>query len=123
MKLGYLIAAIILFAIEVLIALFVRDDFIRPYIGDVLAIALVYVALRAAAPLSVLQAVALTLAIALAIEISQALNLLGALGLGDSRIARIVLGGVFDWADLVAYTVGAAIIFAVERVLYERLQA
>lgn len=30
---AYLMAAIILFAIEVLIALFVRDDFIRPCIG------------------------------------------------------------------------------------------
>lgn len=122
-KLMYLIAAIILFAIEVLIALYVRDDFIRPYIGDVLAIALLYTVLRAVSPLSVMQAIALTLAIAFAIEIAQALNFLDAIGLRNNAFARIILGGVFDYADLIAYAVGAAIIFAVERVLYERLHA
>lgn len=119
---AYLIAAIILFAIEVLIALFVRDDFIRPYIGDVLAVALVYTALRAATPLPLIPALATTLAIAFAIEIAQALNFLDAIGLRDNTIARTILGGVFDWSDLVAYTVGAAIIFAAEK-LYERLHA
>jgi hypothetical protein len=112
---GYLAVAIVLFAIETLIALYVRDSFVRPYVGDVLAVALVYTALRAVTPLGVYQALALTLAIALAIEVSQALNLLGTLGLGDNAVARTVLGGVFDWADLAAYAVGAAIISLVER--------
>ena len=120
---AYLIAALILFAIEVLIALFIRDDFIRPYIGDVLAVALVYTALRAATPLKLIPALATTVAIAFAIEIAQALNLLDAIGLRDNTIARTILGGVFDWSDLIAYAAGAALIFAIERVLYERLQA
>lgn len=110
----YLIAAILLFAIEVLIALFVRDDFIRPYVGDVLAIGLVYATLRALTPLSFPQALALTLAIALVIELAQAFGLLGALGLADNELARIVLGGVFDWHDLAAYAAGGAIIAALE---------
>jgi hypothetical protein len=48
----YAITALAIFAIEVLIALFVRDAFIRPYLGDVLAVALVHTALRAVTPLS-----------------------------------------------------------------------
>ncbi|MEQ1491080.1 MAG: DUF2809 domain-containing protein [Terricaulis sp.] len=119
-KSGYLIAAIILFAIEVLIALFVRDNFIRPYIGDVLAVALVYTALRAATPLKLVPALATTLAIAFAIEIAQALNVLDAVGLRDNTIARTILGGVFDWFDLVAYTAGAAIIVAIEQIRVRR---
>jgi hypothetical protein len=114
LRFGYLAVAIVLFAIETLIALYVRDDFIRPYVGDVLAVALVYAALRAVTALGVYQALALTLAIALTIELSQALNLLGALGLGANPIARTVLGGVFDWADLAAYAAGAAIILVIE---------
>lgn len=110
----YLVAAIVLFGIEVCIALFVRDDFVRPYVGDVLAVAFVYAALRAITPLSVLQALAVTLAVALAIEVAQALNGLAALGLEDNRFARIVFGGVFDWADLGAYAAGAALIGALE---------
>lgn len=117
----YLIAALILFAIEVLIALFVRDTFIRPYIGDVLAVALVYTALRAATPLTLIPALATTLAIAFAIEAAQALNFLDAIGRRDNAVARTILGGVFDWSDLGAYAAGAAIIFAIERALYPRL--
>ena len=108
----YLIAAILIFAIEVLIALFVRDDFVRPYLGDVLAIGFVYAALRALTPLSFPQALAVTLAIALVIELAQAFGLLGALGLADNELARIVLGGVFDWHDLAAYAAGGSIIAA-----------
>jgi Protein of unknown function (DUF2809) len=111
---AYLIAAIVLFAIETLIALFVHDDFVRPYLGDVLAIALVYTTLRAITPLGAMRALALTLAIALAIEIGQAFHIASALGLGENRIARVVLGGVFDWRDLIAYAAGGAIIAAIE---------
>jgi hypothetical protein len=114
-KLGYLIVAAVLFAIEVVIALYVRDDVIRPYVGDVLAITLVYAALRAFTPLSVFRALVLTLVIAVAIEVAQALNLLAALGLSGSVVARTVLGGVFDWADLAAYSAGAMLVVAIER--------
>ena len=113
---AYLIAAMILFAIEVCIALFVHDNFIRPYIGDVLAVAFVYTALRAATPLKLIPALAATLAIAFTIEIAQALNFLDAVGLRDNIIARTILGGVFDRSDLIAYTAGAAIIVAIEQI-------
>ena len=110
----YALAALILFAIEVCIALFVRDAFIRPYIGDVLAVGLVYAALCAITPLRMIPAIAITLAIALVIEIAQAMNLLGAIGLADNQLARIVLGGAFDWLDLAAYAAGAILVAAVE---------
>ena len=116
----YLIAAIVLFAVEVFIALFVRDDFVRPYVGDVLAIGIVYATLRALTPLSFPQALALTLTIALAIELAQAFGLLRALGLADNELARIVLGGVFDWHDLAAYAAGGAIIAALETLTARR---
>ena len=112
----YLLAAIILFAVEVVIALFVRDAFIRPYVGDVLAVALVYTVLRAATPLSLRSALGLTLVIAVMIEIAQAAKILGALGLGDNELARIIFGGSFDWMDLIAYAVGGIVVVIVELV-------
>lgn len=110
----FIIAAVTLFAIEVVIALFVRDAFIRPYIGDVLAVALVYAVLRAATPLSLRSALGITLAIAVMIEVAQAAKLLGALGLGENELARIIFGGSFDWLDLLAYAVGGIVIVLVE---------
>lgn len=120
MKGAYLIVAIALFAVEVLIALFMRDEFVRPYVGDVLAVAFVYAALRAVTPLGLAPALGLTLAIALGVEIAQALNLLDAIGLRDNAVARTVLGGVFDWADLAAYTAGAVLVLIAERVMPPR---
>lgn len=111
---GYAIAALVIFLVEVVIALFVRDAFIRPYIGDVLAIALVYAALCAVTPLRLGSALTVTLAIAVVIELAQAANLLGALGLADNAVARTVLGGQFDWFDLLAYAAGGVVIVAVE---------
>lgn len=111
----YLAAAIVLFAIEVVIALFVNDRFVRPHVGDALAVTLVYAALRAITPLRMAAAIAITLAIAFVIEISQAANLLGLLGLGDNKLARTVLGGSFDASDLLAYAAGAIVIVLVEQ--------
>jgi Protein of unknown function (DUF2809) len=111
---SYAAIALALLAIEVIIALFVRDAFIRPYVGDVLAVMLVYAGLRAVAPLGMIPAVAVTLAIAFAIEAAQALNLLGALGLSDNALARTVLGGSFDWLDIAAYVAGVLIVLALE---------
>ncbi len=116
----YLLAAVILFAVEVAIALFVRDAFIRPYVGDVLAVALVYAVLRAITPLTMIPAIAVALTIALAIEIAQGLNLLVALGLHDNQLARIVLGGAFDWFDLEAYISGAILVAGAEWLMRRR---
>ena len=45
-RIAYGIATFILLIIEVLIALFVHDAFIRPYIGDVLVVIVIYTFVR-----------------------------------------------------------------------------
>jgi hypothetical protein len=110
----YAVVAIVLFGVEVVIALLVRDEFIRPFVGDMLAVALVYATLRAVTPLRLLPALAVTLGIAFVIEFAQLFGLLAALGLADNQIARIIVGGVFDPLDLVAYSVAAQLIAAAE---------
>ena len=120
MRRGYALAALVLFVVEVLIALFVRDAFVRPYLGDVLAVMLVYAVLRAATPLGTVSALCAALGIALVIEVAQALNLLGALGLADNELARVVLGGAFDMLDMAAYCAGGAAVLAVEFGLIKR---
>ena len=41
-RIFYIISFLVIFCIEVLIALYVCDNFVRPYIGDVLVVVLVY---------------------------------------------------------------------------------
>jgi len=110
----YALATLVLLAIELWIALYMHDRIIRPYVGDMLAVVLVYLGLRTLTPLSVRTAVFAALAIAFAIEFGQYFHLVDRLGLGHNRIARMVLGTVFDVGDLGCYVAGAAFVWAVE---------
>ena len=50
MRLFYLVAALALLAAEVYIGLYVRDRFVRPYLGDVLVVILLYCGVRCVIP-------------------------------------------------------------------------
>ena len=113
---GYALATAILLAVEVLIALFVDDRFVRPYLGDALAVVLVYCGLRATFDLNPLPAAALALAVAVVIEFGQYFQVLRMVGLEGNEIARTLLGSGFDLGDFVAYASGAIGVLAVEAV-------
>jgi hypothetical protein len=105
----------LLFATEVLIARFVHDRFVRPHLGDTLAVLLVYCGLRTIFPLRSLPAAIIAFAIAALIEFGQLADILDILGLRSIPIARVVLGSGFDPWDFVAYAAGAAFALAIER--------
>ena len=112
----YALAALVLFIIEVLIALFVRDNFVRPYLGDVIVILLIYCFVRAFFNIGVIPALFLTLSFALTIEVLQFVNLVDHLGLRRSRLATTILGSSFSWADILCYYIGGLIVVVWERV-------
>ena len=114
LRMPYALAAVAVFVIEILIALYVHDAVIRPYIGDSLAVILLYLGLRAVTPMRVLQAALTALAIAFAIEFGQLFHLIDMLGLRGNRIAGFILGGYFDVKDLGCYAAGAMIILFIE---------
>lgn len=111
----YFVWAVILFFVELLIALFIQDDFIRPYVGDVLVVILIYAAVRAFFKVSIVKAAVGVLIFAFVVEILQYFKIVEVLGLASSAIARIVIGTTFDWEDLLAYTIGIAILLALEQ--------
>lgn len=102
------LAALIILLIEIAIARWMHDDLIRPYVGDSLAVVLVYAVLRAATRLGRVGAVASALLLACLIECGQWFGLVDLLGLGRHRLARIVIGTGFDPRDFIAYAIGAA---------------
>ena len=110
---SYAVAAILVFIVEGAIAAFVHDALVRPYLGDSLAVVLVYLALRAVTPLDVGRSAATALAIACAIELAQWFHLADRIGIHD-RLARVVLGTGFDPADFLAYAGGALAVVVVE---------
>ncbi len=113
---GYFIAFLILLAIEILIALYVNDKFVRPYLGDVFVMGLMYAFVMSFVKVKPMVAAFGVLMFAFIIEVCQYLNMVEILGLQHSRLARTVLGTSFSWADLVLYVVGFAAILMIERI-------
>ena len=111
----YFLAILLLFAVEVCIALFVSDRFIRPYLGDVLAVMLLYCFVMSFLNVRPIFACLGVLLFAFTLEMLQYFNVVGFLGLQDHKIAVTVLGSQFDWQDLLAYVVGAVTILLLER--------
>ena len=103
-------------AAEILIALFVRDSFVRPYGGDILVTVLLCCLLRAVflfwipyLPLGVFL-------FAAAVEFAQALGI-AALIPHSWTAVRIIVGSSFSVWDLVCYAVGCVLFWGAERLI------
>lgn len=123
LRLTYFLIFLLMFAIEALIALFVHDSFIRPYIGDVLVVMLVCAFLRIFVPEKIMLMPVFATAFAVLIEILQYFDFVKLIGLENSRIISIVLGRTFDIRDIICYIAGGAIFFAAEIFLKRRRAA
>lgn len=102
----YLIASIVLLAIEILIAIYVKDRFIRPYVGDFLVVILLYTMIRTIWNGRVKSVAYSVLVFSFLLEFLQYFKLVDMLGLGHIKLARILIGTSFAWEDLVAYFLG-----------------
>jgi hypothetical protein len=112
---NYLLLTLLLFSIEIGIALFVHDSFIRPYIGDVLVVILMYCFVKSFLKVSVSKVAIAVLLFAFGIEILQYLAIVEKLGLQNNRLARTVIGTSFSWEDILAYLAGIVIVIVFER--------
>jgi uncharacterized membrane protein YuzA (DUF378 family) len=111
----YFAFTILIFWIEVGIALYIHDDFIRPYMGDVLVVMLMYCFIKSFFNLPMAVVAGFVLCFAFAIEGLQFLNVVALLGLQHSKLARTVLGTSFSWIDLLTYIIGIAVVIVVEK--------
>ncbi|TBX66988.1 DUF2809 domain-containing protein [Flavobacterium silvisoli] len=111
---------VLLFIVEILIASFVHDTIIRPYVGDVLVVILIYCFVRSFLNLKVSTAILLVMVFAFSIETLQYFDLVERLGLKHSKTAHIVLGNSFEYTDFAAYTIGALVVLAVEEAMKKR---
>ncbi|RYY46962.1 MAG: DUF2809 domain-containing protein [Chitinophagaceae bacterium] len=110
----YFASFLILLIVEVFIALYVRDEIVRPHIGDVLVVLLVYCFVKTFWNGPVVKTIICVLIFAYVIEIGQYFQLVKLLGLQQYPIARVVIGTSFSWIDIIAYSVGAIILYLLE---------
>ena len=113
---------IIILVMEIYIAIFIKGGFIRHYIGDVLATAMLYAFGRAIFRVAPINLAIYVFAISLFIEALQYLKILEILGV-KSSILRIIFGGTFDWTDIICYLAGCILAYLFENLSMQKSKA
>ena len=105
--------------VEVAIALYVDDRFVRPYVGDVLVVILIYALIRAWFTCSIGSTAIGVLLFSYCVEVLQYFNIVELLRLDAYPLARVIIGTSFSGKDFIAYTIGFLFILALEK-LFKR---
>ena len=118
-RVGWAVTGVIILSIEIYIAIFIKGGFIRHYIGDVLATAMLYAFGRAIFKVAPINLAIFVFVISLFIEALQYLKILEILGV-KSSILRIIFGGTFDWTDIVCYLAGCILAYMFENLSMQK---
>ena len=105
-NLKYLLLTVFIFAVEVCIALFIKDTLIRPFVGDVLVVVLIYCFFSIFLNFPHWKVAIGVLIFACCIEILQYFDYVKLLDLENNRIFSIAMGRTFEWTDFIAYFTG-----------------
>ena len=116
----YFILTLILLLVEILIAMYLHDDIIRPYIGDLLVVILLYCFVRTFLKTPILPVALCVLLFSFFIETGQYFHLVSLLGFDHSTLAKVILGNSFAWMDLLMYIAGIACVIIIETVRNKR---
>lgn len=112
----YLISFIILFLIEAFIAIFIKDNIIRPFVGDVLVVILIYTFLKIFITKPIKYLPIYIFLFACLVEIGQYFDLVSLLHLQNFKLARIILGSTFDIKDIICYLIGTIFIIVINTI-------
>lgn len=113
----YGIATLVLLLLEIVIALYVHDDFIRPYVGDIIVVVVIYTFVRVWLPKKVRFLPVYIFIFAVLVELLQYFRIVEVLGLEDNRFMRILIGSVFDIKDIVCYFIGCVLLGVFELIV------
>ena len=116
-RLTYATIFCVLMIIEICIALFVHDAFVRPYVGDMLVTLLLCCLARVVIPDKVRLLPLFVFVFAACVEVGQYFDLVALLGLSDNRFISIALGRTFSLMDIVCYAVGCVAAFGLDRIM------
>jgi len=114
-RLCYLAVFALILLIEVLIALFVNDSFIRPYGGDVLVTVLICALVRVIFPDRIKLLPLYVCIFAFAVEVGQYFDYVKLLGLEGNAFLSVLMGRSFSLADMLCYALGCVAFGLCER--------
>ncbi len=112
-RLPYIIIFIAIFAVETCIALFVHDNLVRPYIGDVIVMWAVYCLAQIilGGRFGSYKVAVGSLIFAFFVELLQKFRIVDVLGI-KSPVLRTIIGTSFAPADLICYLAGTVVTVA-----------
>jgi len=91
--------------------LFANNQFIRGFVGDIIIILLLYFFIKNFYDFYPAKLTIFILLLAFTTEFLQYLNLISISGLKGNIFAELIIGSVFDPLDLIAYTIGAIMVY------------
>ena len=116
-RLFFLAVAVVILAIEIYIAAFVKGGFVRHYLGDVLVTVMLYAFGRAVFKTTPKILAFEIFAFSLFIEILQYFKMLEILDI-HNLIIRIIFGGTFDVSDIVCYALGCLLAYLIDAICF-----
>ena len=109
LRMIYGISFLLILVIEILIALFIRDNFIRPYVGDMLVTVLICCFVRIFITEKFSLTPLLVFLFSLCVEIGQYFDFVKLLGLDKNLFISTLVGRTFSVADIICYGLGCAV--------------
>mgnify|MGYP004444006655 CR=1 FL=1 len=110
----YLILFSIILTSECLIAIFLKQGFIRENVGDILVVPCIYTLLRILFTQKIKYLALYVLMFAVIVEMLQLMNITTMLS-NNNRILSIAFGGTFDIKDIICYIIGFVSIIVVSK--------
>ena len=117
---SYFILFVLLFLVEVAIAVFLKDGFIRYTVGDFLVVILLYCFFRSFIKTKPHYIAVATMLVAYTIEFLQLANVLAYVNLRGNKWVSIIMGTHFSFEDLIAYTLGVVVILYLDKSTFLR---
>ncbi len=115
-RIFFLMLFLFFLCVEILIGAFVHDQFIRPYLGDVLVILLLCCFMRILLPSKPVGLGLYMIVVGVVAELLQLMHLDVLLHLEGTPLG-VILGSTFDIIDIFCYVVGGLLFFIFERML------
>lgn len=113
-NLRYFTITIVLFLIEMVIAFYVTQEFIRYTFGDFLAVILIYYFIKSLVKAKPIYIAISVIIISFGIEFLQLIDILEILNIKKNLFTKLVLGTTFSISDLIAYTLGVLAVFFID---------
>lgn len=119
LRLSFLTVFILLLAVEVLIALFIHDDFVRPYVGDMIVTVVVWSFMRIIFPDRFKLMSLYVMIFAILVEVGQYFHYTELLGITNPVLVTM-MGTSFAWADIAYYAVGCVVAGVADWLLFKK---